>query len=58
MSAQSTPITRKSGSVKPRLRGLKALATHQTLRGLVQIGVAALITFLDVQLFQAVISLP
>jgi len=49
MSAQSTTISRKSGSVKPRLKGLKALATHQTLRRMVQIGVAAFITFLAVQ---------
>jgi polyferredoxin len=49
MSAQSTIIPRKSGSVKPRLKGLKVLATHQTLRRIVQIGFAAYITFLAVQ---------
>jgi polyferredoxin len=49
MSAQSITIPKKSGSVKPRLKGLKALATHQTLRRTVQIGFAAFITFLAVQ---------
>lgn len=49
MSVQSKPIPGAPGSVKPRLKGVKALLTHQTLRRIVQIGVAAFIAFLAIQ---------
>jgi polyferredoxin len=43
MSVQSKPTPGAPGSVKPRVRGLKALLTHQTLRRVVQLAVAAFI---------------
>ncbi len=49
MTAQSSSVTGLTGSVKPRLRGLKALFTHQTFRRIVQTGVAAFIAFLAIQ---------
>jgi polyferredoxin len=49
MAAQSKPMPGTPGSGKPRLKGLKALLTHQTFRRVVQTGVAAFIVFLAVQ---------
>jgi polyferredoxin len=49
MTAQTQSIPGKTGGVKPRLHGIKALLTHQTLRRIVQIGVAAFIAFLAIQ---------
>ena len=49
MSTQAKPLPGAPGSVKPRLIGLKALLTHQTLRRIAQIGVAAFIAFLAIQ---------
>jgi polyferredoxin len=42
-----TPTTKK-GRVKPRLKGFKALLTHQTFRRLVQLAVAAFITYVTI----------
>ncbi len=49
MTAQTQPIPRKTGGVKPRLKGWKAFLSHQTFRRLTQTGVAAFILFLAVQ---------
>jgi polyferredoxin len=49
MSAHSKSILATPGSVKPRLRGLKAIATHQTFRRISQLGSAAFIAFLAIQ---------
>jgi polyferredoxin len=49
MTVEANPISKKSGSVKPRLRGIKALLTHQVVRRLVQISAAAFITMVAVQ---------
>ncbi len=49
MSAQSKPIPGTPGSVKPHLKGLKALATHQTFRRITHLGFASFITFLAIQ---------
>lgn len=38
-----------SGSVKPRVRGIKALLTHHTFRRISQLGFAAFIAFLVIQ---------
>jgi len=46
MTTQSIPV--KSGRVKPRLRGLKALFTHQTFRRLVQSAFAFFILYVTV----------
>lgn len=47
MSAPSLPA--KTGSVKPRLRGLKALLTHQTFRRISQLFFAGFIVFIAIQ---------
>jgi polyferredoxin len=49
MSALSKSLPLAAGSVKPRLRGIRAVLSHQTFRRIVQIGVAAYITFLAIQ---------
>jgi polyferredoxin len=49
MAVQSKPVPGEPGSIKPRLRGLKALLTHQTFRRIVQTAVAAFIAFLAIQ---------
>ena len=49
MTTQAKLIQGKSGGVKPRLHGLKALLTHQTFRRIVQTAVAVFITFLAIQ---------
>ena len=49
MSAQSKPIIGAPGRIKPRLKGLKALATHQTFRRISQLGFASFIAFLVIQ---------
>ena len=49
MSAQSKPIPGTPGSVKPHLKGLKALSTHQTFRRITQLGFASFIAFLAIQ---------
>ena len=49
MSAQLKSIPGTPGSVKPRLKGLKALANHQTLRRITQLGASGFIAFLAIQ---------
>src|ERR1035437_8408358 len=49
MSAQSKPIPGTPGSVKPHLKGLKVLSTHQTFRRITQLGFASFIAFLAIQ---------
>jgi polyferredoxin len=49
MTNQSKPLPGTPGSIKPRTKGFKALLAHQTLRRVVQIGVAAFILFLAIQ---------
>ena len=49
MAVQSSSIPGTKSRVKPRLRGFKALLTHQTLRRLVQTGAAAFIAFVAIQ---------
>ncbi len=49
MTAQS--LSAKTGSVKPRVRGLKAFLTHQTFRRITQIFFLAFIAFFAIQHF-------
>lgn len=49
MTTQSKPLPGAPGSIKPRISGFKALLTHQMLRRVVQMGVAAFILFLGIQ---------
>jgi polyferredoxin len=49
MSAQARSFQGNTGGVKPRLKGLKAILTHQAFRRVVQTGVAAFIAFLAIQ---------
>jgi polyferredoxin len=49
MATQTKSISGKAGSVKPRLRGIKELFTHQALRRFVQLGAAGFIVFLAAQ---------
>ncbi len=49
MTAEAKPIQKRSGSVKPRLKGWKELFTHQALRRAVQIAAAAFIAFIAIQ---------
>jgi polyferredoxin len=54
MATQSKPLPGAPGSIKPRIKGIKALFTHRAFRRVVQSGVAAFILFLAIQ--QAVIG--
>jgi polyferredoxin len=49
MAVQSKPIPGAPGSVKPRMKGLRALLTHQTFRRISQLGFAAFIAFTAIQ---------
>jgi polyferredoxin len=49
MTTQSTSKPRLTGSVKPRLKGFKALLTHQTFRRVTQLGFAGFIAYLAIR---------
>lgn len=49
MTAQSKLLHGATGSVKPRLHGLKTNLNHQTFRRIIQTSVAAFIAFLAIQ---------
>ena len=54
MAVQAKQAPHLTGSIKPRVKGLKAFLNHQTFRRISQLGFAAFITFLVVR--QAIIG--
>ena len=49
MTAHSQPLLASAGGVKPRLRGLKTLLTHQTFRRISQLLFASFIAYIAIQ---------